>query len=136
MSQPNLYKKSEYPPAARSLFREKDALLERKKNNAEEQRKLERDQRDIEQRLQEIEAKLADLASTDVLVTEHAIIQYLVRVQGLDLEKIKAAILPEAVKKQVLTIGGGKFPVNTGDIPFNIKVKKKRVVTVLKAKGE
>lgn len=47
-----------------------------------------------------------------VVVTEHAILRYLERVRLIDLEGVKAEILPPEVEQQILTCGDGQYPVH------------------------
>lgn len=65
-------------------------------------------------------------------ISEHAIIRYLERVLGLDLEIVMAEMLPEHVKAQIATLENGDFPVKTRQgFPFWLRVRNKRVITVL-----
>jgi hypothetical protein len=49
--------------------------------------------------------------SQRIVVSEHAILRYLERVRGIDLDDIKKEILPEHVEAQVRTLGNGTYPV-------------------------
>ena len=47
-----------------------------------------------------------------IVISEHAILRYLERHKGLDIEAIKKEILPEKISELVVELGGkGKFPV-------------------------
>lgn len=62
-------------------------------------------------------------------VSDHAVLRYLERVKGVDIESLKNEILSEPVLKMVKTLGGnGKYP-NSG---FKLVMKDNTVVTILK----
>jgi predicted nuclease with TOPRIM domain len=67
-----------------------------------------------------------DSISKDLVVSEHAIIRYIERVQGLDLKEIRNEILTDKIKKQYSTVGNGTFPNDN----FNVIIKNGTVVTV------
>lgn len=62
----------------------------------------------------------------DVVISEHAILQYLRRVKGLNIDAIKAEIVPEKAKRIIDTIESAHVPVDG----FKLIVKNKVVVTV------
>lgn len=68
-------------------------------------------------------------ASTDggLVVTEHAIVRYLQRVYGLDLEKICAEIAPPDVQAMAKNLGDGKYPIGKG---ARVRVVDNKVLTV------
>lgn len=70
-------------------------------------------------------AKRAD----GITVSEHAIIRYIERVMGINIEDIAARILPETAQEYVEQLGNGHYPVNQGE--FKIVVKDGVVITVL-----
>lgn len=63
----------------------------------------------------------------DIKLSEHAVIRYLERVKGLDVQSIKDDILTEEVTYLINTLGNGKYPIND----FNIVVKDKTVITII-----
>ena len=95
----------------------------------------------------EINEKIGEIDSIDkkiqaiknresIVVTEHAILRYLERVQGIDIEEIKNLILPTDVMEQVTSLGSGYYPVKgryhqIDKQTFKIRVKNNAVVTVL-----
>jgi hypothetical protein len=84
--------------------------------------------------VQDIKKKIKVLASptlTDIVVTDHAIVRYLERVKGVDIEEIRRSIVTEKVKEMIDTLGTGLFPINN---EFRIKVQDKRVITVMAKK--
>lgn len=72
--------------------------------------------------------RLNDL-SIEIRVTDHAILRYLERVKGVDLEKVRKELMPYDVEKQIKMIGfSGIYPV---DKSHKLRVKDRTVVTVL-----
>jgi predicted RNase H-like nuclease (RuvC/YqgF family) len=63
-----------------------------------------------------------------LVVSEHAILRYVERVMGLDLEEIKKKILPSDLEEKVRIIGNGIFPCGG---THKIKVSEGVVVTIL-----
>jgi len=74
------------------------------------------------QRLTGINKQIKNLKakSKDLIVSEHAIIRYLERAMGLDIEQVKKEILTEEVSAQHKALGSGKYPT-TGDCKAVIK---------------
>lgn len=64
----------------------------------------------------------------EVIVSEHAYLQYLVRFKGLDLDELRKEMLPEKVENQIRQLRGGKFPCND----YYLQAKGGTVVTVIK----
>lgn len=81
------------------------------------------------QMVRELEIEIADLKSADrpITVSEHAIIRYLERVKGLDLNAIKNEILPPIVTERIDSMGDGCYPCGS----HRIRVRERVVVTVL-----
>lgn len=69
-----------------------------------------------------------NLASQKPTITEHAILRYLERIKGIDLEEIKQEILTEKVSKMIDSLESGTYHVNG----YSIKVINKSIVTVYK----
>jgi chromosome segregation ATPase len=83
------------------------------------------DQKELQQINESIE-KLK-LATAAVVVSEHAILRYLERVKGVDIEATKKEILPEKVHEQIKVLGNGVFPAGS----HSCKVRDGVVITVL-----
>lgn len=62
-----------------------------------------------------------------IMISEHAILRYLERVKGVDIEAVKKEMMPEAVVKTIQALGPGEYPVGT----HSVKVKDNTVVTIL-----
>lgn len=61
-------------------------------------------------------------------VSEHAILRYLERVRGLNIEEIEAEILSESIVKSHQTLGDGTYP--NGD--YKVIIKGNNVTTIIK----
>jgi recombination DNA repair RAD52 pathway protein len=64
-------------------------------------------------------------------VSDHAIVRYLERVKGLDIEAIKKEILPDALSRAAKKMGNGFYPVNG---THKVRIKNQVVITVLNPK--
>ena len=62
------------------------------------------------------------------VVTEHAILRYLERANGVDREEIVAAILSPKTIEQIRTLGSGKYPIGNG---LKAVVKGNTVVSII-----
>lgn len=79
--------------------------------------------------IQEVEEKIQTLKGSHetIIISEHAIIRYLERVYGLDLEKIREEILPPPIAAQAKRIGNGRYSI-TG---HTVIIKDNVAITVL-----
>lgn len=71
---------------------------------------------------------LAERTQKEIFITDHAILRYLERVEGMDIDAIRKKITTEQVSKLIHQLGNGVFPVN--DV-FKITVNDKKITTVL-----
>lgn len=62
-----------------------------------------------------------------IIVSEHAIMRYIERVLGFDVEKIKAGIVADVSSKWA-TLGDGTYPISTSGA--SVVVKNNTVITV------
>jgi hypothetical protein len=81
----------------------------------------------------EIEDKIQKLESNQIILSEHAILRYLERVENIDIEEVKNKILTEEFKKQFSVLGDGKYPIGN---KFFARVKDNVVVTILPIENE
>ncbi len=79
-----------------------------------------------------IEDKIRKLKSRNnkPTVSEHAIIQYLQRVKGVDINAITHEILTENLKHQIQVCGNCKVPSTVNNVRILTVVKNNTVVTV------
>lgn len=74
-----------------------------------------------------VEHSISKLTKREIVVSEHAILRYLERIEGIDMEEVCRKILPDAVKQQSELIGDGNFPVNG----HTVRIKSRVVMTVV-----
>lgn len=78
--------------------------------------------------LKGIKYEIEQLKDKDIVVSEHAMLRYLERAMGLNLDDIKQAILTEETKTYVGKLGNGKYPIGNG---LRVVVKDNVVVSVV-----
>jgi len=90
--------------------------------------KAERDElRRIDESIKKLKEK-----SDELVVSEHAILRYLERVKGVDIEAVKKEILPDTVREQNRLLGNGSFPAGT----HRCKIRDGVVITILTKEEE
>lgn len=95
-----------------------------------EQKKLvEKEISVLEDSLKSLEQKIEKIQNSDLIVSEHAIIRYIERVIGINIEEIVEKIATEKMKKMVECCGNGLYPSENGD--FKLKINNNVVVTIL-----
>jgi hypothetical protein len=67
----------------------------------------------------------------EIVVSEHAILRYLERVAGVNLDEVREKILSPSVRKYIDELGSGKFPQNGSETGKYRVVVKNRVVTTV-----
>lgn len=65
----------------------------------------------------------------DIDVSDHAVVRYLERVQGWDIEALKATIVPPEIRALAEKMGNGAYPVAGGK--YKVRVQGGVVVTVI-----
>ena len=108
-----------------------------------EQKRLEHDtflekQRDISRTVSTLKRELLFLENDlqraerreSINITDHAVARYMERVEGRDRIQIAQTLLSESMVKQIQTLGNGCYPVTIQGKPFQIVVKKNKVVTI------
>jgi len=93
-----------------------------KKEYQQKQKELEKIKIDIKNTEKQIN-KLKN--NSELIISEHAILRYIERVLGIDIEEIKNKIVPN--KDAIAELGNGVFTIDD----FKIKVKDNVVVTVI-----
>lgn len=108
-------------------------LQTRKANVEAEIKRLAGEKADCEKQLTDARGKLAAIqnqiasCTADVVVSEHAMLRYMERVMGVDLNKIKVHILAEGREELIRTARSGAFPI-LDDI--KAVVRDRTVVTI------
>ncbi len=89
--------------------------------------------RNIDSRIESLKVK--EIKNDSITVTEHAILRYLERVKGIDIEEVKKEIVSAKTLAQINTLGAGYYPCvykgEEGDCAYQVRVKDNAVVTVL-----
>jgi archaellum component FlaC len=86
---------------------------------------LERNRNKVERLKREI--KYLKEESNDVIVTEHAILRYVERCMGFNLDQIRNEILTDSLKASIKAMGNGKYPVADG---CKAIVKNNTIITI------
>ena len=68
--------------------------------------------------------------SSNIKVSDHALIRYLERVKGMDLDAIRAEIIDEEIERQVSILGGHGAYLNK-DQSYRVRIQDNTAVTVI-----
>ena len=79
---------------------------------------------DCENILDDIES----LKDKELIITEHAILRYIERAMGLDIEKVKSEILTDEIKAGFKLLGNGKYPTHNN---CHVIIKNNSIVSVV-----
>ena len=66
----------------------------------------------------------------NIVISEHALLRYLERVRGLDMEQLKKEILPQKTQKLIRTFRNCGMTVTNGVGTYQVKVRNGVVTTV------
>lgn len=83
--------------------------------------------RTSKRKIADVEKQIRHFTSIDIIVSEHAIVRYLERVENINISEVKEKILTPKLIEMVTTLGNGIFPLEG----FRVKVVNRVVVTVL-----
>ena len=80
--------------------------------------------------LNTIKQRIINLSKSEdgLTISEHAILRYIERVMGVNIENIADKVLPADEVSMIEHLGNGHFPINNGE--FKIIVKNGIVITV------
>lgn len=85
--------------------------------------------------LMKLEHAIDCVAHSEVgpVVTDHAVLRYMERVSGIDIEKVRGRLAPSEVARAAAVTGDGEYPVQpiNGEPRFSVRVSNGLVVTVL-----
>lgn len=93
-----------------------------------EEEDISKKKKDLNREIEKVQKEIDKLGKTNIIVSEHAILRYLERIEGLDLKKIQGKILTKEVRAGHKALGNGKFPEGN----FQVVIKNNVVVTVQK----
>lgn len=66
-------------------------------------------------------------SNKEIIISEHAMLRYIERIKGINLDEIKTEILTPQLLSTVKTMGNGKFPSGNG---FRAVVKDNTIITI------
>ena len=119
----------ELPEVKRNLKKIK-TLEEALAKCKQESSKLNRKIQTLLDEIRNLQDRNNELRNSTLTVTEHAVIRYLERVEGLDVQAIKNKLATEELQKQVSVLGGGEYPVNIDGNRVKVVVRNFKVITV------
>ncbi len=77
--------------------------------------------------LASVNNQINQLKDKDIIISEHAILRYMERVMGVDMEAIKERVLTNTVKTMIGNMGNGKYPIDGGG---KAVVRNNTIITV------
>lgn len=83
-----------------------------------------------EKRLTEINNSIKKLTNDNIIVSEHAVLRYLERVEGINISEIKEKILNNDLINMYKTLGNGTYPINRSNNNKAI-IKNNIVITII-----
>jgi ribosomal protein L16/L10AE len=78
-----------------------------------------------------VEKEIEGMTNREIVVSEHAILRYLERIGGVNIDEVREKILSPSVRKYIDELGSGKFPQNGSETGKYRVVVKNRVVTTV-----
>ena len=75
-----------------------------------------------------LKQQIDKLKSDDLIISEHAILRYIERVIGLDMDELKAKILDESIISYHKELGSGVYPLSNTD--RKAVIKQNTIVTI------
>ena len=68
------------------------------------------------------------MSNTEIRISDHALLRYLERVRGLDLEKLKEEVIGQLNEDAYETLGEAVIPAKDHDVKF--VVKNQTIITI------
>ena len=109
-----------------NLRKEVDASSDRRGEEKQKHEELIREATAVQE---EIDGMKEQAKETKLIVSEHAVLRYLERVQGIDMKAIRDEILDPIMIAKVKTLGDGKYPCRDG--AFKVLVKDGVITSVV-----
>lgn len=109
------------------LVKELDEMQSNYANIDEALRALNRKLEAKQQELGELDSKIAEIKSGNPVVTEHAILRYIERVMGVDLQAVVDDIMRPEVSEAIGSLVNAKIPHPDG---YRLVVRDRAVVTI------
>lgn len=122
----------------KSLQVRRQELMDQLSSIDNQSKEIKNQRKDVENKIKEVDSSISKLTKKEIQVTEHALLQFIQRVYGMDLEKIKKEILTESVVSTIDQLGSATIPVQRQLPPddltsienFRVVAKNRVVVTV------
>lgn len=116
------------------LFQMRDDLEATKADHMEKQKLYQRSVSDCTKQIQEVDKQIAELkklneSDISVKITDHAIVRYLERVYGIDVDAFRKEILSDNVERVISFSNGDEFRIEKDR--YTLVVKNKTIVTVI-----
>ena len=83
----------------------------------------------LQRQLIDVEAAIDRIRGSEIIVTDHAVVRYLERVMGLNIQQLRCDILPAPTARLAMQMGNGKYPLGNG---ARAVVYDKKVVSIVK----
>lgn len=113
----------------RNLEKEIESLQEKNRKKLEECSKLQKEVSNKIHLRDSIQIKISQIKNknVDLKVSDHAILRYLERIQGVDVQSVRDKLLTPKLKEFVATVGGnGTFPIEGG----KVVIRDNTIITV------
>jgi predicted nuclease with TOPRIM domain len=107
-----------------TLLRKLEGTLEYLKK---EKSQLDKDLTLKTEEIKKLKKEIASLKEKEIIVSEHAILRYIERIIGINIDTIKEKILTENIRIQIQEFGNGSY--SNGE--FKVVVKDNVIVTVI-----
>jgi uncharacterized coiled-coil DUF342 family protein len=107
----------------KTLETKRNLIIKEVEEKQQEASKLKKDMGQIKQQIDNLKSK----ADGNIIVSEHAMLRYIERVLGIDLDELQKKILDENDIKSVRALGNCTYPKDG----FKLKIKDGKVITVL-----
>lgn len=112
----------------KALQGQKQRIIEEKNVIKTQQQELKAKFDSLSSRERNIDDQIKALSAKELVISEHALLRFIERAMGFDLEAIKKTMLPDETKKLLETMGDGAWPLPSG---FKAKVKDRTIVTIV-----
>jgi predicted transcriptional regulator len=98
----------------KSLMKQRGALDVKLKELNNQQNLLQQEKKLLKQQILKLEENIDKIREKDLTVSDHAVVRYLERIEGLKVQDIKEKI-KASIEEYVNTLGNtGKFPIGDG----------------------
>jgi len=111
----------------KSLQVRREKLLAESKQFAQEIERIRKQKSGVDAEISMLEQRIESMTEREPVVTEHAMLRYVERVMGIDLNGIKNSILTEQNRKMIAFAGSCR--IKSGNVEF--VVKDRRVISVV-----